>query len=88
MVPVSGSAYTYTYAVMGEMLAWMVGWALILEYAVGASAVAVGWSGYLRRPDEELGHRHTAIRCSARSRGRRRGQSARDGHFAVLSPSC
>src|SRR5215218_816964 len=46
MVPVSGSAYTYTYAVMGEMLAWMVGWALILEYAVGASAVAVGWSGF------------------------------------------
>ena len=46
MVPVSGSAYTYTYAVMGEVLAWMVGWALILEYAVGASAVAVGWSGY------------------------------------------
>ncbi|MEG3153921.1 amino acid permease [Sphingomonas sp. RB1R13] len=46
MVPVSGSAYTYTYAVMGELMAWMVGWALILEYAVGASAVAVGWSGY------------------------------------------
>ncbi len=46
MVPVSGSAYTYTYAVLGELLAWMVGWALILEYAVGASAVAVGWSNY------------------------------------------
>ncbi|MEJ1962142.1 MAG: amino acid permease [Gammaproteobacteria bacterium] len=46
MVPVSGSAYTYTYAVVGELLAWMVGWALILEYAVAASAVAVGWSGY------------------------------------------
>ena len=46
MVPVSGSAYTYTYAVVGEMLAWMVGWALILEYAVAASAVSVGWSGY------------------------------------------
>lgn len=46
MVPVAGSAYTYTYAVVGELLAWMVGWALILEYAVGASAVAVGWSGY------------------------------------------
>lgn len=45
---VSGSAYTYTYtyAVMGELLAWMVGWALILEYAVAASAVCVGWSGY------------------------------------------
>jgi APA family basic amino acid/polyamine antiporter len=47
MVPVSGSAYTYSYAVMGEMLAWMVGWALILEYAVAAGAVSVGWSGYV-----------------------------------------
>lgn len=47
MVPVSGSAYTYTYAVMGELLAWTVGWALILEYAVAASAVCVGWSGYV-----------------------------------------
>ena len=46
MVPVSGSAYTYSYAVMGEMLAWMVGWALVLEYAIAAGAVAVGWSGY------------------------------------------
>ena len=46
MVPVSGSAYTYSYAVMGEMMAWMVGWALVLEYAVAAGAVAVGWSGY------------------------------------------
>ncbi|MET0587915.1 MAG: amino acid permease [Novosphingobium sp.] len=46
MVPVSGSAYTYSYAVMGEMLAWLVGWALVLEYAVAAGAVAVGWSGY------------------------------------------
>ncbi len=46
MVPVSGSAYTYSYAVMGELLAWVVGWALVLEYAVAAGAVAVGWSGY------------------------------------------
>jgi APA family basic amino acid/polyamine antiporter len=46
MVPVSGSAYTYTYAVMGELLAWMVGWALVLEYAIAAGAVAVGWSGF------------------------------------------
>jgi basic amino acid/polyamine antiporter, APA family len=46
MVPVSGSAYTYSYAVLGEMIAWMVGWALVLEYAVASSAVAVGWSGY------------------------------------------
>lgn len=47
MVPVSGSAYTYTYAVLGEILAWIVGWALVLEYAVAAGAVAVGWSGYM-----------------------------------------
>jgi len=47
MVPVSGSAYTYSYAVMGELIAWMVGWALILEYAVAAGAVSVGWSGYM-----------------------------------------
>jgi APA family basic amino acid/polyamine antiporter len=47
MVPVSGSAYTYTYTVLGELMAWMVGWALVLEYAVAASAVSVGWSGYV-----------------------------------------
>ena len=47
MIPVSGSAYTYSYAVLGEVTAWIVGWALILEYAISASAVAVGWSGYM-----------------------------------------
>ncbi|MCU0760014.1 MAG: amino acid permease [Steroidobacteraceae bacterium] len=47
MVPVAGSAYTYSYGVMGELVAWVVGWNLILEYAVAASAVAVGWSGYM-----------------------------------------
>ncbi|NJD06701.1 MAG: amino acid permease [Methylococcaceae bacterium] len=47
MIPVSGSAYTYTYAVLGEMVAWVVGWALVLEYAIAASTVAVGWSGYM-----------------------------------------
>ncbi len=46
MIPVAGSAYTYSYASVGELLAWTVGWALILEYAVAASAVSVGWSGY------------------------------------------
>src|SRR5262245_52530046 len=46
MLPVAGSAYTYTYAVMGELMAWLVGWALVLEYAVAASAVSVGWAGY------------------------------------------
>jgi APA family basic amino acid/polyamine antiporter len=47
MVPVSGSAYTYSYGVMGELIAWVVGWALVLEYAIGATAVCVGWAGYV-----------------------------------------
>jgi APA family basic amino acid/polyamine antiporter len=46
MMPASGSAYTYTYSSLGELAAWIVGWALILEYSVVVSAVAVGWSGY------------------------------------------
>jgi basic amino acid/polyamine antiporter, APA family len=46
IVPVAGSAYTYAYATMGEFLAWIIGWDLILEYALSASTVAVGWSGY------------------------------------------
>ncbi len=46
-VPISGSAYTYAYATLGELVAWIIGWDLILEYAVGAIAVAIGWSGYV-----------------------------------------
>src|SRR5213075_3403696 len=46
MIPVSGSAYTYSYATLGEIIAWIIGWDLILEYAVGNKAVAVSWSGY------------------------------------------
>jgi basic amino acid/polyamine antiporter, APA family len=46
-VPISGSAYTYAYATLGEFVAWIIGWDLILEYAVGAIAVAIGWSGYV-----------------------------------------
>ena len=46
-VPISGSAYTYAYATLGELVAWIIGWDLILEYAVGAITVAVGWSGYI-----------------------------------------
>ena len=45
-VPVAGSAYTYSYATMGEFMAWIIGWDLVLEYAMGASTVGVGWSGY------------------------------------------
>jgi APA family basic amino acid/polyamine antiporter len=46
-VPISGSAYTYAYATMGELIAWIIGWDLILEYALGATTVAIGWSGYV-----------------------------------------
>jgi len=47
MIPIAGSAYSYSYATMGELVGWIIGWDLVLEYAVGAAAVAVGWSGYL-----------------------------------------
>ncbi|RYY43022.1 MAG: amino acid permease [Chitinophagaceae bacterium] len=47
MIPVAGSAYTYSYATMGEFIAWIIGWDLILEYAVGAATVGISWSGYL-----------------------------------------
>ena len=46
-VPIAGSAYTYAYATMGEFIAWLIGWDLILEYMVGATTVAIGWSGYV-----------------------------------------
>lgn len=48
MIPKSGSAYTYAYATLGELVAWFIGWDLLLEYCVGASAVAAGWSGYMQ----------------------------------------
>ena len=49
MIPIAGSAYTYAYATLGEIFAWMIGWDLILEYAVGSMTVAIGWSGYFQR---------------------------------------
>jgi APA family basic amino acid/polyamine antiporter len=49
MIPVAGSAYTYSYATMGELVAWIIGWDLILEYAVGAATVAIAWSEYFNR---------------------------------------
>jgi len=47
MIPMAGSAYTYAYATLGELLAWIIGWDLMLEYAVGATTVSIGWSGYV-----------------------------------------
>src|SRR5438067_4603876 len=54
MIPVSGSSYSYSYAALGEIVAWIIGWDLILEYAVGNMAVAVGWSGYFVRLCDSL----------------------------------
>ena len=54
-VPVSGSAYTYAYATMGELIAWIIGWDLILEYALGSTTVAIGWSGYVTSFLKDLG---------------------------------
>jgi basic amino acid/polyamine antiporter, APA family len=55
MIPIAGSAYTYSYATLGELVAWIIGWDLILEYAFGAATVAVGWSGHLRAFLNDIG---------------------------------
>ena len=73
MIPIAGSAYTYAYATMGELVAWIIGWDLILEYAVGAATVAIAWSEYFNKLPAEssasrmpYGARHSppfAYRC-------------------------
>jgi basic amino acid/polyamine antiporter, APA family len=55
MIPISGSAYTYTYATMGELAAWIIGWDLVLEYAIGAATVGIAWSEYLNKLLEYVG---------------------------------
>src|SRR6476659_4745272 len=61
MVPVAGSAYTYAYATLGELFAWIIGWDLILEYAVGTATVAHGWSAHFQEFTPLLGVRVPAI---------------------------
>ena len=56
MIPIAGSAYTYSYATMGEFVAWIIGWDLVLEYAVGAATVAIAWSEYFNRVLGYVGH--------------------------------
>ena len=78
-VPIAGSAYTYAYATMGELIAWIIGWDLILEYALGAVTVAIGWSGDAGQLFEEHRHRRAArIRRVAVLRRRRRAHVACD----------
>lgn len=57
MIPIAGSAYTYSYATMGELVAWIIGWDLVLEYAVGAATVGIAWSEYLNKLFEIFGFR-------------------------------
>ena len=61
MIPIAGSAYTYAYTTLGEFLAWIIGWDLILEYSLGATAVAIGWSGYVVSFLADLGIQLPAI---------------------------
>src|SRR6476619_2634991 len=56
MIPVAGSAYTYSYATMGEFVAWIIGWDLILEYAVAAATVSISWSEYANRVLDFIGY--------------------------------
>ena len=65
MIPIAGSAYTYSYATLGEFVAWIIGWDLILEYLFGASTVAVGWSGYIVSFFKDFGINIPSIMCHA-----------------------
>ena len=83
MIPVAGSAYTYAYATLGELFAWIIGWDLILEYAVGNIAVASSWSGYFVKLAYSLfGLKHAAL-------ARRRSEDGRrDPHDRQGRPIC
>jgi APA family basic amino acid/polyamine antiporter len=77
MIPVSGSAYSYSYATLGELVAWFIGWNLILEYLFAAATVAVGWSGYVVSLVEQLGmHLPEALTNAPFTKGA--------GHFEII----
>ena len=78
MIPIAGSAYTYSYATMGELVAWIIGWDLILEYAVGAATVAIAWSEYFNRVLEFVGHARPVPMVATR-RSRRSAAPASHG---------
>ena len=60
IIPIAGSAYTYGYATLGELVAWIIGWDLVLEYAFGAATVASGWSGYFNSLLQQIRDLHSA----------------------------
>jgi APA family basic amino acid/polyamine antiporter len=65
LIPIAGSAYTYAYATLGEFFAWIIGWDLILEYSLGATAVSIGWSGYMVSFLKDLGIHFPAVLADA-----------------------
>ena len=99
MIPASGSAYTYSYATLGEVIAWVVGWSLILEYSLVVATVAVGWAGYAigflngardRDCPTYLTHGPTLAGSLAGHRfiSQRRDQPARPSSSSRSSPAC
>ena len=78
MIPIAGSAYTYSYATMGEFVAWIIGWDLVLEYAVGAATVAIAWSEYFNRVLEYVG-------LTSRINGAIRPSSSMDGVHGIMN---
>ena len=82
MIPVSGSAYSYSYATLGEGIAWFIGWNLVLEYLFAVATVSVGWSGYVTSLLDQLG-----LHIPARSRMRRSIRSARVCTWCAPAPS-
>ena len=93
MIPVAGSAYTYSYATMGELVAWIIGWDLILEYAVGAATVAIAWSEYFNRVLDWFGLRipyqwsHSPFEDGPRHRCARDGEHPGGVHLASAHAS-
>ena len=96
MIPIAGSAYTYSYATMGELVAWIIGWDLVLEYAVGAATVAIAWSEYFNKVLDLVGHRRhplpvvpLAVRAhGGRSERARHHEPARGRHPARPHRCC
>jgi APA family basic amino acid/polyamine antiporter len=83
MAPVAGSAYTYAYTTLGELLAWIIGWDLVLEYAVGAATVANGWSGYFQSVLKKIGIELPAI-CQTAPWSYSRATSSFEATSAVI----
>jgi APA family basic amino acid/polyamine antiporter len=88
MVPVSGSAYTYAYATLGELAAWLIGWDLILEYAISNAAVAVSWSGYFQTLIEQGCHLHIPAWLGTDFRSAlQASRQIADAHAAHINPA-